>query len=472
MDELALAALGSHTPHLQRLAAQSLDFQNAYTASPLCLPSRVTLATGRWPHNHGAVSNHPPSALPLGRPNLYTCLRSAGYHTAHVGKCHYLPVPYSKTRPDVTLPYDAFREYYCQLGIDHLDLQDDKQVSVWYYDDYAKELDAAGYLQAYRNTTWGRGQSGPNAKVFAFPGPAKWHPDSWVGRKAQEYIASCDVGCLDSRPQFLWVSFSGPHYPFDPPVEYLDRVDPGMLTLGHYQEGEFDSPTKIHYRSFHGPGLVDGAGQAPDRACKNYTDAYWLRLRLHYLANVIQLDEQVGRVLESVERVLGENTLILFTCDHGEMMGNHRLWGKQGCAYEDVMHVPLTVRLPGQREGQVSEACVLLVDVMPTVLAVAGVEGPAMDGRDLRVSHQEGGYACAFTEANGFIGATDGRWKYVHFYRGGETLCELYDLDADPHEFTNLAHDPDYAAPLAQLRGAVIEHLAIEGLQARELFTS
>ena len=84
MDELALGALGSHTPHLQRLAAQSLDFQNAYTASPLCLPSRTTLATGRWPHNHGAVSNNPPSALALGQPNLYTCLQAAGYHTAHV----------------------------------------------------------------------------------------------------------------------------------------------------------------------------------------------------------------------------------------------------------------------------------------------------------------------------------------------------------------------------------------------------
>ena len=91
-------------------------------------------------------------------------------------------MPYGETRPDVTQPYEAFREYYCKLGMDDLFLQDDKQVSVWYYDDYSQELDAAGYLKAYRDATWDRSAH----KVFAFPGPAEWHPDSWVGRKAQE----------------------------------------------------------------------------------------------------------------------------------------------------------------------------------------------------------------------------------------------------------------------------------------------
>jgi arylsulfatase A-like enzyme len=180
MDELhrgALSCCGARaiqTPNLDRLAAQGRVYKRAYTASPLCLPSRATLATGLWPHNHGGVSNHPPSALRPDVPNVYSCLRSAGYTTAHVGKCHYLPVPYSETRPEVTLPYGAFRQYYLSLGIDHLDLQDDKQVSVWFYDDYSAELDAAGYLEAYRNATWDRTQR----KVFAFPGPAAWHPDA------------------------------------------------------------------------------------------------------------------------------------------------------------------------------------------------------------------------------------------------------------------------------------------------------
>jgi arylsulfatase A-like enzyme len=373
-------------------------------------------------------------------------------------------VPYGETRPGVTLPYDEFHEYYVSLGIDHLDLQDDKQVSVWFYDDYSKELDAAGYLKAYRDATWDRSRQ----KVFAFPGPAEWHPDAWVGRKAVEYLER-DEG---QQPVFLWVSFSGPHYPFEPPTEYLDRVDLDKLGLGYYKEGELDDPHKIHYRSFHGPGNIDGASQAPDRACKNYPDAYWLRLRRHYLANVAQLDDKVGQLLEAIESRLGSNTLIVFTCDHGEMMGNHRLWGKHACAYEDVMHVPLFVRLPDQVQGQRSEALVSLVDVMPTALAVAGVDGPpkdapSTDGRDLRLSQEDGGYPVVFSEADGFIAATDGRFKYAHYTRDGEALSELYDMEADSHEFHDQARNPAYTGALARMRGAVIDHLIEHSLPNR-----
>ena len=123
---------------------------------------------------------------------------------------------FAATKPDRTLPYDAMSAYYLSLGIDDLDLQDDKQVSVWFYDDYARELDAAGYLAAYRAAIWDRS----SAKVFDFPAPAEWHPDAWVGRKAVERIASAPA----ETPLFTWVSFSGPHFPFDAPAEYLARV--------------------------------------------------------------------------------------------------------------------------------------------------------------------------------------------------------------------------------------------------------
>jgi len=173
-DELradALSAYGGQavgTPHLDALAAGGVRFRCAYTASPWCLPSRSSLITGRYPHNHGAYSNFRDRRLDRARPNLYNTLRAGGYRVAHAGKCHYAPVPYGATAPDRTLPYGAFRDYYRSLGIDDLDLQDDKQVSVWFYDDYARELDGAGHLAAYRAAVWERG----NAKVFDFPAPA------------------------------------------------------------------------------------------------------------------------------------------------------------------------------------------------------------------------------------------------------------------------------------------------------------
>ena len=170
-DELRADALSCYgnraiaTPNLDALAGRGTRFERAYCNSPWCLPSRCSLATGLYPHRNGAYSNFRDVALDPEIPNIYTLLRGAGYRTAHIGKCHYAPVPYSQTRPDRTLPYDDFRDYYLRLGIDELALQDDKQVSVWFMDDYAAELDAAGYLGAYRDAVWSK----ENAKVFPFP---------------------------------------------------------------------------------------------------------------------------------------------------------------------------------------------------------------------------------------------------------------------------------------------------------------
>jgi hypothetical protein len=104
---------------------------------------------------------------------------------------------------------------------------------------------------------------------------------------------------------------------------------------------------------------------------------------------------------------------------------------------------------------------------MPSVLAVAGVDGPAMDGRDLCLSVEDGGYPVVFSESNGFIAATDGRYKYAHYCRDGETRTELYDMETDPREFHNQARNPAHAEPLARMRGAVIEHLIEHSLPNR-----
>lgn len=135
-DELRADALSCYgnrvisTPNLDALAARGVRFERAYTNSPWCLPSRCSLATGLYPHRNGAYSNFRDIPLDPEIPNIYLLLRDEGYHRAHIGKCHYAPAPYSQTRPDQTLPYDAFRDYYLSLGIDTLALQDDKQVSV------------------------------------------------------------------------------------------------------------------------------------------------------------------------------------------------------------------------------------------------------------------------------------------------------------------------------------------------------
>jgi hypothetical protein len=146
-------------------------------------------------------------------------------------------------------------------------------VSVWFRDDYAEELDQAGHLEAYRAKVWDKDA----AKVFTFPAPAEWHPDAWVGRKAVERINAAD----QDRPQFTWVSISGPHFPFDPPAEYLDRVDPESIK-DPVITGDLDDPDRMHYWSRHGaPGRWIESGRN-DR----YDADYWRRLRANYYANV------------------------------------------------------------------------------------------------------------------------------------------------------------------------------------------
>ena len=463
-DELrkdALSCYGNRaiaTRNLDALAASGTRFNRAYTNSPWCLPSRCSMATGLYPHNNGAYSNFRDIPLDVDIPNIYSLLGNAGYHTAHIGKCHYAPVPYHQTRPDETLPYDGFHAYYRSLGIDYLALQDDKQVSVWFYDDYSRELDEAGYLTAYRDATWEKSHS----KVFAFPGPAEWHPDSWVGRKSAEYLEDYQA----EQPLFLWTSFSGPHYPFDAPADYFDRVDMSADERVRTAD-EFDDPSRIHCATYHGlaTGAIDGMRQAPDGATKNYTDEYWYDLRRNYFANVAQIDDYLGRILASAEERFGDDVLIIFTADHGEMLGNHGLWGKNNCAYEDVWNVPLIVKYPGDSRPQTTDALTMLVDVLPTCLDAAGLPYDFSDGLALRKRSESGAADYIFAEGEGFMAVSDGRYKLVRVAQGERQHSELIDLETDPHEFVNRIDDASYQAQRARLQSQMVDLLMDHALR-------
>ncbi|WP_419999544.1 sulfatase [Streptomyces boninensis] len=452
-DQLRRDALGCYggravaTPHLDGLAGEGTVYDRAYTASPWCLPSRSSLLTGRYPRNHGAYSNFRDGAwLSPEVPNLYQGMGQAGYAVGHVGKCHFAPVPYGRTRPDATLPYSDFREHYRALGIDHLALQDGKQVSVWFRDDYAAELEAAGHLEAYRDAVWDR----EARKVFTFPGPAEWHPDSWVGEKSVDLIRSHGDG---GQPFFAWISFSGPHFPFDPPEEYLERVDEGELGEPRIDAGEWTDPDRLHYRSFHGPsqGRVEGGGD------RHNDPEYWRRLRRHYAANVALIDDQVGCILAAARERFGDDLVVVFSCDHGEMLGNHGFWGKNRCYYDDVLRVPLIIRRPGLPDaGTRSDRLTSLVDVCPTLLRAAGqTPDPGCDGKPLG----DAGHPHVFAEGERYTTVTDGRHKLTLAHADGMTYTELHDTAADPYETTNLAGRPEAAEPQRDLQAAALDAL-------------
>ena len=456
-DELRRDTLGCYgnqaikTPNIDSLTQIGTRMDKFYTVSPWCLPARCSILTGKYPHRSGAYSNFRPCPLDTGIDNVFKGMKRGGYATSLFGKCHFAPVPYDQARSDATLPYDTFRDYYLSLGIDTLALQDDKNVSIWFYDDYSKELDKAGYLEECRRVNWLKKEHGT---VYEFPAPAEWHPDAWVGRKAAEYLRM-DKG---DKPQFTWISFSGPHYPYDSPKEYLSRVDESKLFPMVMQEGELDDPGRIHSKSYHGGGNIDGTNTAPNRGCKYFSDDYWRRLRISYNANVALIDDMVGEILAAVKEHYGDNCLVIFTADHGEMLGNHGIWGKHNCGYEEVWGIPMLVKFPGQTQGAVSSAIANLNDIFPTCMTAAGLELPETDGKPLQVQLENGGMEYTFAEGEGYIAVTDGTRKYIHVEKPGEHYRELLDQTTDPHEFTNQLGKPEYDKTASLLREKVIDH--------------
>ncbi len=440
------------TDHIDSLCQSGTDYENCYTSSPWCLPARCSILTGLYPHNSGAYSNFRKCPLDNGIPNLFTQLKQEGYQTSLFGKCHFAPVPYGDTRADRTLPYDDFKAYYESLGIDQLVLEDDKQVSVWFYDDYSKEMEQKGLLKPYRDDVWDQSKQ----KVFPFPGPAEDHPDAWVGRKSVEYLKSCQA---DGQPQFVWISFSGPHYPFDAPQEYWDRVDREKLPPMKCRDGELAGEDRIHHKSYYGGGNIDGCGMAKEHGCKNYSPEYWENLRVSYHANVKLIDDQVGEILKAVEEVYGENALVIFTADHGEMLGNHGLWGKHNCGYEEVWHIPLIVKFPGQKTAETRKELVNSTDLFPTCMSFAGGEFTQGDGFSLTDREQLKNRKYTFAEGEGYLAVTDGVYKYIHVQKEGEDYQEFLDLSKDPGEFENRIALPESQEALARLRGKLLEHI-------------
>ncbi|MBQ7364231.1 MAG: sulfatase-like hydrolase/transferase [Clostridia bacterium] len=437
------------TPNIDSIATDGVFYENAYTVSPWCLPARCAILTGLYPHESGAYSNFRKCPLDNGIPNIFTELKKASYHISMFGKCHFAPVPYGKTRPDLTLPYDEFKNYYMSLGINHLDLEDDKQVSVWFMDDWAKEAEENGVLTPARDAVWNRALQ----KVYPFPGKEEFHPDIWTARKAISHIKDANA----SDPFFAWISFSGPHYPMDAPQSYLDRVKTDKLTPRVLKEGELDAIDRIHHNSYHGNGNIDGASQAKDRACKNFSEQYWLDMRHNYNANVLLIDDMVGDILQAAKEKFGENVLVIFTADHGEMLGNHGLWGKHNCGYEEVWHIPFFIKYPdGARKGEHNTDLINSLDILPTCLEAAGADIPAISGQSLyhKIDRQY-----TFAEGEGYLAVTDTRHKYIHINKPRERYQELLDLTEDPCEFENKINSECHQGILATLRKELIDHI-------------
>ncbi|MGI9414381.1 MAG: sulfatase-like hydrolase/transferase [Hyphomicrobiales bacterium] len=428
-DEHAFEALGCYghplvrTPHIDALAERGVRFTNAYTPSPMCVPTRAAIATGRYPHETGYWdSAHPYD----GRvPSWGHRLIANGRTCVSVGKLHFRSSDDDNGFAPELLPMHVVGGIGWMPGLLRDPLPD--------YTEQAAEL--------ARDT--GVGDS------------AYTEYDRRICARACTWLRQEAAG--QAEPWTLFVSFVAPHYPLTAPEEFFalypaDAVDP--------------------------PRDPDGAGRHPVldalRAFYCYGDFFSedkARIaRAAYYGLVSFLDHNVGQVLDALEHSgLAGDTLVVYTSDHGELLGNHGLWTKQ-TMHEESAGVPLILAGPGVAAGNVRDDPVSLIDLYPTIVEAAGVgatPGDPEHGVSLMTAGEARSVLSEFHDGGsttGFFMIRWAKWKYVH-YVGAPP--QLFDLSADPHELADLAARPDAADILAEGERRLRAMLDPEDVNAR-----
>jgi arylsulfatase A-like enzyme len=400
------------------LCHEGIQFSRAYADCPICMPSRVTIMSGRGVFGHGLAGNAGDggTARVLSYDNtLPAYLHARGYHTAAIGKMHFSPQRNRHGFDEMIIPEDYYR---------------------WIR------------TTPHRAMVHGMGQCELEPAMATVP--EAYTLTSWIAEQCVEYI----VHRRDpSRPFFLWCSFSKPHPPFDPPEPYYSM----------YRGCQIPEP------------VVGGWARADPRTWPSFyrrvmqsqfsdlwTPEVIREMRSAYYGLITQCDYNMGRVFSALQDVgLFQDTLILYTSDHGEYLSDHRGVGK-GFFHEVSAHVPMVLRLPksweNRHHGTVCDKLVTLSDVLPTFLAAAGGEPPATcDGQDLvALARGEATPRDAVESTAGrvdnpwHLSMTDGRWKYMYYPEGAAE--QLFDLENDPYELHDLSTSPAHEAKRQEMR--------------------
>lgn len=465
-DHLGLEGLKAvQTPNLDRLGREGLYFKRGYTCSPVCTPARVSLLTGKYPSRHGAYSIGVSTDLSRER-TLPSLLADVGYRTALFGKSHFVERKkeiqhisgQDNPGPDF---FRAFDGPY--LGFDKVALSSGHTINAVPEGHYRCFLEdaAVDYKQWFP-------QLGPDYDHDAtgvWDIPVVYHDSTWVGNCTTEFITS---QATSAKPWFAWTSLQDPHEPHVCPKEWMDRVDvPAMVIPEEYRDGEFDDKPWFYRQAYEEGnfGSIDDAFGTPCAGRRQALTDKRIEALHATLGMIAGIDDQVGRILDALETAgQAENTIIIFTSDHGEYHGHHGFWGKGLPAYEDIHRVPFLIWGPGWiKKAGPTNALASLIDLPKTILDLAGATAPVgMQGVSLvpifngQIDHVQEDVLIELRAVETFSQhslITD-RYKLVVY----ETLeeGELYDLQEDPNQYRNLWHEPDHL----QLKAGLLQRLA------------
>jgi arylsulfatase len=415
------------TPYIDGLAASGINFTNSFTPDPICVPARASLTTGCYPHKcTGHKSNS--GEIQAGFPMLGEEFGNRGYDTYAMGKLHYLP-------------YKGPGEARTTHGFETTELTESGRL-LSNYDPGNQLTGLEDYYDYLHTVGWGgytRGHGLGNNDVCPAPSPIPQphYVDTWIADQGIHHMQA-HLQHKKHKPFFMWVSFPKPHSAFDPPRPYDQMYDPREMpapieNVETMQARGLDHEVETHYTH-----MWDLLSPQAKKVIKAY-----------YYGLISHQDNQIGRLLDFLDQHgIRDNTIVVYTADHGEMLGDFGLYFKKNF-YNGSVRIPLMISYPGTiKPGSVSDQLVGLQDLLPTLLSLSGEPlEQQIDGKDLSpvifndqpVRDYYIGQCGDHPNQQYMI--ADQRWKYIYHQLGG--IEELYDQDDGRSEIANLAHNEE-----------------------------
>ena len=449
----------ARTPVLDNLAKEGTLFERCYVQSPVCSPSRASLFTGKYPRNHGLWMNG--VSLPDHEIFFSKVLADMGYDCGMVGKHHQSGCDgvLAEKRFD-----DGFRVFEWSHAPSHATPHN--AYRNWLKDEYPKIYDDV--VRAENDPDYIATANRAKGATPVDTVPVEAHYSHWVAERSIDFITNTSRDA--DQPFFMMANFFDPHHPFGAPDAFRSFFDADQLPPPHIKPGELDTKPKMQKiyseKSYGGaaPGFLD------------YTEAEVRETRAAYAAMVAMIDYEVGRILAALDQAgMTDNTLVIFTSDHGELIGDHGLMLKGPMMYEASVRVPLIVRWPGHiPSGVRRDELVQWIDLPATLLDAAQADGlhngqgqslmplfsdtPA-PSRDWAICEYREDAQNGIAEVSTTM-LVHGKHKLVVWLGALEKDApmegELYDLDADPHEQDNLFANPDYRNVREQMKDKLL----------------
>jgi len=409
-----------HTPSLDKLANEGAAFTNAFCCGATSVAARAALFTGMYPHNTGVYSFNNWSH----HKTWVQDLSDAGFHCVNIGKMHIGPI-YDNIGFHERRVIENKAQKFSSFGLPE--------------DEWGWHLRLHGYeRENQRHKTDPEWKNKHNAPLW--DKEEYLHPDIFCGNTASAWINSYKL----QKPFFLQIGFPGPHEPYDPPQRFIDLYDDKKIPLpaGRREDLSGKPPQHMAFREYFKYTQND---ESQVDLC-DVSDEELIRVRKHYYANISLIDEQIGEIISALEKSGQlDNSIIIFTSDHGDNLGDHGLPYKW-LMYDSITNIPLIINdfRENTENAVVENTLVSHIDLGPTILNMAGLEklperleGTSLFNDDFKPAD------AVFCEDNYLLMMREEKFKIV-YYIGQDDDGELYDMQSDPDELNNLWHKIEF----------------------------